>query len=292
MKFFLSHARSDLYLAQVLRLRLEELSDEIECFLFVDDVFAGDDWEQRIRTAAAECDAIVSIASDAYVDRPWFVAEWAAFWVQEKVWYPLLFKVDLKQLFQPMRRRQAFSLLDRREVERFLETLPVQLSGSQPLDLLSAELVKAMKGAESKQVEMAGEENVKRLTVALEEGTPDIDRRLVEAICRAGRLPQALEVVGRVDNSVALRQLASALAGLGEVEAARVTADRIPNNAERRTVGLKVLDGLADEPDDPAATALLLHIYGSVRDPQRRDLRNGAADRGVEIDWPDLPSNP
>lgn len=292
MKLFLSHARSDLYLAQALRLRLEELSNELDCFLLADDVFAGDDWEQRIRLAAEECDAIVSIVSDDYVDRPWFIAEWAAFWIQEKTWYLLLYKVDLEELFRPMQRRQAFSLVDRREVERFLETLPVQLSVNQPLDLLSAELVKAVSSAERKQVEMAVGANVERLEVALRDGSPDVDPRVVEAVCRAGRLPRVLEVVATTDNSVPLRQLASALVGLREMEAARVVADRIPNNAERRTVGLRILDRLRGNPDDSKALELLLHVYESVRDPQRRDLRNGAADRQVEVPWPELPSNP
>lgn len=292
MKLFLSHAGSDLYLAKVLRLRLEELSSELDCFLFADDASAGDEWEQRLRAAAEECDGIVSIASDAYVQRPWFIAEWAAFWIQGKTWYLLLHDVDLDKLFEPMRRRQAFSLLDRRQVARFLETLPVTLSGNQPLDLLAAELVDAIKKAEIKQVEMAADANLDRLAASLRSGTPNVNRKVVEAVARAGRLPQILETVEETDNSVALRQLATILVDLDEMGAARATADRIPNNAERRTVGLGLLERLKRDPGDTEARELLLHIYESVRDPQRRDLRNGAVKRQVEVEWPDLPSNP
>ncbi len=292
MKLFLSHAGSDLYLAKALRLRLEELSDDLSCFLFADDVFAGDDWERRIRAAAEECDGIISIASDAYVDRPWFIAEWAAFWVQRKTWYLLLYKVDLDRVFAPMQRRQAFSLLDWRQVEQFLETLPVQLSGSQPLDLISAELVKAVAAAEQKQVGMAAEANLRRLEASLQTGSPNVDGGVVDALSRAGRLPQVLEIVARSDNSVALRQLASALFGLRQIDAARTVSERIMNNAERRTVGLVILDSLKQAPEDSEAAGLLLHIYELVRDPQRRDLETAARERGIAIEWPQLASNP
>jgi len=291
MRLFISHAQADVYLAQALRIRLEELSPEIRCFLLADDVFAGEDWEQCIRTAAARCDGVVSIVTENYVNRPWFVAEWAVFWFQEKPWYVLLHGVDLAGLFEPMRRRQAFPLNDRRLIQRFLRTL-VGPSYTGPLDIVANELKQAIQQAEMAQAEATAEANLARLAVSLERGTVDVDRTVVESIRRANRLAEAIELAAGTDNSVALRQFAWFLVQLGEIDAAATLARRIPNLAERRTVGVACLTRLADTPQDEATRDLLLEIYEAVRNPQRRDLRRAADERSVSVIWPDLASMP
>ncbi len=291
MQLFISHAQADVYLAQALRLRLKEVAPEIESFLLADDVFAGEDWEQCIRQAAVRCDGIVSIVTEHYVERPWFVAEWAVFWFQEKPWYVLLHGVELEQLFKPMQRRQAFRLDDRHSIERFLRSL-VGRSQTRPLDLVANELKDAIVEATYAQAEATAEANLARLAVTLERGTDDVERAIVESIRRANRLPQALELALRSDNSVALRQLAWILIELGELAAAARLAPRIPNLAERRTVGVACLNRLATTPTDKLARALAIEIYATVRPPQRRDLRNAADERDVEIDWPDEDDEP
>jgi TIR domain len=291
MQLFLSHAQADVYLAQALRIRLEELSPEIRCFLLADDMFAGEDWEQCIRTAAARCDGVVSIVTENYVNRPWFVAEWAVFWFQEKPWYVLLHGVDLTGLFEPMRRRQAFPLNDRRLIQRFLRTL-VGPSYTGPLDIVANELKQAIAQAEMAQADATAEANLARLAVSLERGTVDVDRTVVESIRRANRLTEAVKFAAGTDNSVALRQFAWFLVQLGEIDAAAMLARRIPNLAERRTVGVACLTRLADTPRDEPTRNLLLEIYETVRNPQRRDLRRAADERSVSVAWPDLPSTP
>ncbi|HEX5374987.1 MAG TPA: toll/interleukin-1 receptor domain-containing protein [Solirubrobacterales bacterium] len=292
MKLFLSHANADLYLAQTLRLALDELSSEMDCFLFADDVFAGDDWEERIRTAAGECDAIVNLATEQYVSRPWFIAEWAAFWLQEKTWYPLLYKVMPGELFAPILRRQAFSLTDRHETKKFLASLPVTASIDRPLDLVSADLVKALEQADAMHAEAAAAETLERLAESLNGEQSEIEPTAVEALCKAGRMQQILELVRKSENSVALRRLGAVLVRLRELSAARTVADRTPNLAERRTIGVRGLDLLKEKPDDREAEDLCIHIYRSVRDPQRRDLRNAASERGLDVKWPELEPNP
>lgn len=292
MKLFLSHANSDLYLAQTLRLALEELSDEMDCFLFADDVFAGDVWEERLRTAASECDAIVNLATEQYVSRPWFIAEWAAFWLQEKTWYPLLYKVKSGKLFAPILRRQAFSLTDRHQTEKFLASLPVTLSIDRPLNLVSADLVKALEQADTLHADAAATEKLERLAESLNGERSEIEPTAVEAVCKAGRMPEMLELVRRSENSVALRRLGAALVRLRELDAVRTVADRTPNLAERRTIGVRSLDLLQEMPGDREVEDLCIHIYRSVRNPQRRDLRNAATERELDVDWPELDPNP
>lgn len=292
MKLFLSHAASEYYLAQTVRLRLEELSDEIECFLHADDVIAGDDWEARIRTAAGECDGLVSLVTRNYIERPWFVAEWAAFWFQDKPWYLLLRGVTPDSVFEPMRRRQAFSLDDRRSVERFLSSLTVNSARSGPVDLLANEVVKAVTSAEREHAAGRVQTNLSRLAESLKRGTDNVDRAIVKELERSGHLPQAIELAHQTDNSVALRQLASILIELDRLDEVSIVVKRIPNNAERRTVALATMDHLGKDPQNAAAKALLLDIYSLVRQPQRRDLWDAATERHLDVEWPDLPDNP
>jgi hypothetical protein len=292
VRLFISHANADLHLAQVLRVRLEEVSEDLNCSLLADDVFGGEVWEERIRDAAHECDGILSLVTSRYVERPWFVAEWALFWFQDKPWYLFVDDVDVAHVFEPMRRRQASRLDDRRAVERFLRALPVELSAGRPLDVIASELVKAIAEERATAARASLEANLAQFAVSLKRGTKDVSESTVDEIVRAGGLASAVELAHRSDNSVALRQFAAILLQRDLVPEAQAIADDIPNNAERRSVGLVGLDRLAEDPSRSDVEALVQRTYESVRDPQRRDLREGAVRRGVHITWPDLPANP
>ncbi len=87
---------------------------------------------------------------------------------------------------------------------------------------------------------------------------------------------------------MALRQLAVILVGHEEWQAVADIATRIPNRAERRTIEIALEDALAIDSDNAGARDLLLAIYRDVRPPQRRDLREGADRRGIDVDWPDV----
>jgi hypothetical protein len=135
------------------------------------------------------------------------------------------------------------------------------------------------------------EENLERLAGVLRENSA-VERRLVEAIAGAGGIGQAVEVAAASDQSVPLRNLARRLAEIGHPDAAWVVAEPIPNNAERRNVGVAALELLSGDPTNDAMKNLVLQIYRSVRDPQRRNLRDAASRRSVDVDWPELPPNP
>lgn len=292
MKLFISHAHIDIDVAHTLQLRLDELSDDLTCFLLADEVFAGDSWEDRIREAAEACDAILCLATADYIQRPWFAAEWALFWFQNKPWYLTLHDVDLEAVFAPLSRRQAVRLDDRRSVERLMRSLIEHggLDSSAAPDLLANETVTAIADADRRAKAARAEADLAIFAVSLRHGTDNVDATLVRRLVSLGRLDSLMALASEGDNWVALRQLAVLLLPLGEIEAAARLADRIENRAERRTIGVEALEALVRDAENGRARELARSIYLSVREPQRRDLRTAAERRGLEIDWPDAPS--
>jgi hypothetical protein len=287
MRLFISHANADVNLAKLLRITLEERSEELKCFLLADDSFPGEVWEDRIRAAAADCDAILSIVTPRYLGRPWFIAEWSVFWFQEKPSYLLLEGVELDALFEPMRRRQVAKLGDRRAMGRLLAALGLD-SGDDPVEVAASDLVDSLRKALAQQAKSTRDESIRKLKTSLERNTSNVDRAVVRVIVEAGDLERITEAAAESDNSVALRQLATHLLGEGQPGAAGQVAARITNNAERRTVGVAGLDRLKSNPADDEARQVVLAIYESVRDPQRRDLRSAAEARGVAVEWPEV----
>jgi hypothetical protein len=289
MELFISHAQVDIEVAHTLQLRLNELAGELNCFLLADEVFAGDNWEERIRSAARSCDAVLCLATADYVQRPWFAAEWALFWFQEKPWYLVLHHIELEKVFEPLHRRQAVNLRERRSVERLMRSLIEhgQLQSKAAVDLLAAETVEAIARADERARRSRAEADLAAFAVSLRRGTDNVETELVERLISIGRLDSMMELAAEVDNSVALRQFAVSLLELSEFDSVTKLAQQIENRAERRTLGLAALDQISRGREIPRATRLVQAIYESVRDPQRRDLRAAADQRGVEIMWPD-----
>jgi hypothetical protein len=287
VRLFLSHAAGDVEIARALRLRLEEVP-EVSCFVLADDVAPGTDWEVLIRRAAHECDAIACVVTPEYLERPWFYAEWASFWFQEKTWFLLMCGASLDELFEVMRRRHVADLDDRHSIEHLFEELT---SGRPPLrafDLLAAETVRSVADAKGRvargridgylahlaKLMHQGEENVSASVV-----DPLVDAGQFEAIVRIARDPQS-------DGSVKRRQLAVLLISRGYAAAAAQFDNLISNNAERRTVGWACLARLMESPSDAAARQLATRIYRAVRDPQRRELRQRAEALELNMVWP------
>ncbi len=290
MEIFISHANADLEIAKALKLRLDELASELKCFLLADDIFAGDDWEQRIRSAAETCDAILCLATANYISRPWFAAEWAVFWFQNKPWYLCLLDVDLREVFEPMTRRQAEHLDNRHSVERLLKSVVAHggLRNTTALDLVADEIVKSVGGAARRRDSANAEASLAQLTISMRKGTDNVDPTLVRQLLNIGKREEVLGIARRSDNSVSLRQLASVLIDAGDSEGVARFVDVIANLAERRSVGVRALDALADDGSDQQARSLVLRIYAALREPQRRDLRQAADNRGLDVDWPDV----
>jgi TIR domain len=291
MQLFISHAQVDIEVAHALQLRLDELSDDLSCFLLADAVFAGDNWEDRIRVAAKSCDAILCLATADYIERPWFAAEWALFWFQEKPWYLALHDVALEKVFRPLHGRQAVGLDDRRSVERLMLSLIEhgKLRSTAAPDLLADETVKAIRQASQRARLARAESDLASFAVSLRRGTDNVDAELVGRLVSIGRLEAVMELASEGDNWVALRQLAVCLLQLGEFDAAAQLAERIENRAERRTIGVAALDALSRGHESSRALELVRAVYTSVREPQRRDLRTAAELRDLNIDWPDAP---
>ncbi len=289
MQLFISHAQIDIEVAHALRLRLEELSEDLDCFLLADAVFAGENWEERIRMAAKSCDAILCLATADYIERPWFAAEWALFWFQEKPWYLALHDVSLEKVFRPLHGRQAVGLGDRRSVERLMRSLIEhgKLASTIAPDLLADETVKAIAQAAQRAKLARAESDLASLAVSLRRGTDNVDAELVSRLISIGRMGAVMELALAADNWVAIRQLAVCLVELGEFDAAGRLAQRVENRAERRTIGIAALDSLARGQESKRARELARIVYASVREPQRRDLRRAAEERDLNIGWPE-----
>lgn len=293
MHLFISHAATDLPVAEALRLRFEEIPGLL-CSLLATDIAPGEDWELRIRQVARECDAIACLVTPEYIKRPWFYAEWAAFWFQKnKTWFLLMLDTSLDDVFEVMRRRQSAFLDDRRSVERLLSALAAGNPPDRGIDLLADETVRAVAAARARAVRAYAEADLAVLATRLRRGEDNVSLELVERLLAAGRRNEIVRLAQDPlsNGPTKRRQLADCLIARGEAGAAGTFDALITNNAERRTVGIACLDRLAQRPDDDAR-ALVLKIYSAVRDPQRKDLRDHAAALGITISWPDVDSNP
>lgn len=293
MRLFISHATTDLEVAEALKLRFEEIPD-LHCALLATDIAPGDDWEVRIRRAARECDAIACLVTPEYIKRPWFYAEWAAFWFQKnKTWYMLMLDTSLDDVFEVMRRRQSAFLNDRRSVERLLTALAKAGLPGRGLDLLADETVKAVFAARTRAATGRAEADLARLATRLRSGQENVSDDLVDRLLLAGRQNDIIQLARNSSSNgpTKRRQLAVCLIAQGKSDAAGAFDELITNNAERRTVGIACLDRLARQTDGDAL-ALVLKIYRAIREPQRRDLRNHASALGAEVEWPDVDPNP
>lgn len=293
MHLFISHATSDRAVAESVKLHLEEIPG-LRCALLAEDIPPGDDWEVGIRKAARECDAIACLVTPEYVKRPWFYAEWAVFWFQEeKTWYLLMLDASLEDVFEVMRRRQSAVLNDRRSVEGLLGALAGDDLPTRPLELLAADMVGSVARARDRALRAHAEADLARLATRLRSGEDNISMALVQRLLEAGHRDDIIRVAkDPASNSpTKRRQLAVCLVALGDAEAAGLFDQLIFNNAERRTVGTAALERLAQRPD-PGAEALVMKIYGAVPHPQRKNLRDRAADLGVDVAWPDIDASP
>jgi hypothetical protein len=279
--------------AEALKLRFEEIPG-LRCALMATDIAPGEDWEQRIRTAARDCDAIACLVTPEYIRRPWFYAEWAVFWFEDKTWYLLMLETSLQDVFEVMRKRQTSFLDDRRSVEHLLTHLAAGTEPVRGFDLLAAETVRAVAQARTRQAAARAEADLAQLSVLLQAGEDNVAAPLVDRLLAAGRLD---ELVVRALNPSSSgptkrRQLGMLLVQRGYAAAAAKFDDLIYNNAERRTVGIACLDRLALDDTDDDALSLVLKIYRAVRDPQRQNLRSHAERLGLSISWPEVPPNP
>jgi hypothetical protein len=288
VRLFISHAETDLEIARALRLRLEEIPD-LSCFVLADDVAPGSDWELLIRRASDECDAIACVVTPEYIKRPWFYAEWAAFWFQEKAWFLLMCRgASLDELFEVMRRRHVADLDDRHSVERLFRELAIGRSPLRALDQLAAETVRSVAEAQARVARRRIEEHLDELATLMHPGQSNISEGLVDSLIEAGQFDAIVRIARdpRSAGVVKRRQLASFLVSRGYAATASRFDDLISNHAERRTVGWACLARLAESPSDADALRLTETIYRAVREPQRRELRQRARDLEIQIGWP------
>jgi len=121
-KIFISHDSYDGLAATVMKDVLGRAGVGLT-FLDRDDIRPGDDWQDRIKDALNDCDAVVTLLSPEFSKKPWMAAEWACFWAKDKPTYVLRLETSLEAVFGPMRRTQIADLTSITSMTAFLDQI-------------------------------------------------------------------------------------------------------------------------------------------------------------------------
>ena len=191
----------------------------------------------------------------------------------------------LDEVFEVMRRRHVAYLGDRRSVQRLLTALGGGNVSVSSLDLLANEVVVAVGEASGRQALARVEANMAALAMTLRSGTGNIAQEVVDQLVAAGQAERIADIalLPTAYADTKLRQLAVFLIDRRLADVVSRFVDRIANNAERRSVGYSCLASIRGSSTDAAASQLLMSVYKSVRDPQRRNLRDRAAELGLQL---------
>ena len=109
-KVFISHSSSDTWVARQIALNIEQCG--AGTFLDAAHIEHGDDFEDRILQAAAECLELVVLFTPWSLDRPYVWLEIGAFWAAGKRMVGVLHGVDHKALSTEERIPIALKKLD------------------------------------------------------------------------------------------------------------------------------------------------------------------------------------
>jgi hypothetical protein len=124
-KIFISFTSKEQELANKIKVLLNNaFKGKIDFFFSPDDILAGDEWKKRLRYVLKNYDAIMSILTPRFIERPWAYVEWSAFWLRGKTTY-ILMTEDLqhKSLIDPMKDTQIIKLFNEEDVKKFLRKL-------------------------------------------------------------------------------------------------------------------------------------------------------------------------
>ncbi len=296
MRLFISHCDVDVEAAEQIRLVLNEIPG-VSCYLQALDIHPGVEWGKGIREGARDCDEILLLMTPEYLERPWFYAEWAIFWFQEKPWTLLLLDAKLEDSFEPMRKMHVAHLDTRRSVESLLERLYNCRSPARGLALIANDLITAVADARRRAALLLAEKYLDLLSACFR-NMEDVNPELVKRLLEADRLSEILAIAKKPENrsDVKRRQFAVILVNQGLSQSASEIEPLLINNAERKNIGVACLERIkaygergigADNPMD-----LLFTVYRRVRDPQRRNLQQEAVRLELSIDWPEVEPNP
>lgn len=113
---FLSYSERDHLQAQTVHEKLERAGATV--FMAPKALSAGDDFAENIRKSLVGAQELWVIVSPSSLNSEWVTTEWGAAWVLEKRTIPILFRCDIPQLPERLRR---FHCIDAGEVDDFIK---------------------------------------------------------------------------------------------------------------------------------------------------------------------------
>ena len=122
-KIFLSYYEQERPLAEFVKNMLTRIfNDHVE--VFYDVIRGGDNWKKVIQNGLEDSDAILTILTPKYLQRPWAYIEWSAFWLKDRTRFLLLTDdVEVKDIIEPMLERQSTRMFSKDDVEKLLHTI-------------------------------------------------------------------------------------------------------------------------------------------------------------------------
>lgn len=105
---FLSYASEDSAIADEFKKLLEKNS--LSYFYAPDELKAGDNWEDELRTAVVSSAQVLVLLSRYSIGNSWVATEVGAAWVLEKRIIPCLLHVSPDEIVGPLRRKQAIDV--------------------------------------------------------------------------------------------------------------------------------------------------------------------------------------
>lgn len=122
-KIFVSYSLQESELAEFIKNSLSKLFKNKVSFHF-NNIRGGDKWKESIQKGLTDSDAIMTILTPKYLEKPWAYIEWAAFWLRDKVTYIIVTDdVEIKDIVDPMRDSQTTNIFNESHVIKLLEAI-------------------------------------------------------------------------------------------------------------------------------------------------------------------------
>jgi hypothetical protein len=122
-KIFLSYSVQESELAEFIRNVLNKsFKNKVE--FFFNNIRGGEKWKDVIQKGLNESDAILTILTPRYLQRPWAYIEWASFWLRDKTTYVIVTDdVEIKDIVDPMKDIQCTRIFSESDVIKLMESI-------------------------------------------------------------------------------------------------------------------------------------------------------------------------
>jgi hypothetical protein len=282
VKIFLSYGHQDSDVADYLRVRFEQLLG-IEMFVMPYAAVPGDDWMDRLRDGAHECDELLTVVTPESVGLPWVIAEWACFWLLQKRRTPLLVEIGVSQLWDGMRRSQAVDLLDSSRTTALIRRLSDMTGNAVDAPDLARQMsvdIPLLREGQSRRDVSAALADIRANLAA---GTDNVSPRDVAAVISAERVGELVALVlGPESTDVKRKQVGRVLVEHGQWDAALHVCLAIDNRNERKNVALAAVDQLTQASlFDDMPWRFLLDLCPHLGEPRIRTIRQTLVSRGL-----------